>query len=162
MAYTGKTDWKYDEVVTENDMNRIEKGVMVAHTELQDVKDTVAKRTAVVVVAASNSSQKSKNGADYICTGTDDYLTINAAISALPAIGGKVFLMAGTYNVFSSVESKDRSINLISNLTLEGQGYSTVLYYPQNFFTEELYLIMGYEKSHVTLKNLRITTKGGV
>ncbi|MFB6364235.1 hypothetical protein ACFCP7_09250 [Paenibacillus elgii] len=42
MAYTGKTDWKYDETVTEADMNRIEKGVMDAHTEIQDVKDTVA------------------------------------------------------------------------------------------------------------------------
>ncbi|MCP1311124.1 hypothetical protein [Paenibacillus tyrfis] len=41
MAYTGKTDWKYDEVVTENDMNRIEKGVMNAHAELQGVKDTL-------------------------------------------------------------------------------------------------------------------------
>ncbi|XOK62647.1 hypothetical protein ACJ7K1_05845 [Paenibacillus elgii] len=42
MAYTGKTDWKYDEVVTEGDMNRIEKGVVDAHTQIEGVQVTMA------------------------------------------------------------------------------------------------------------------------
>ncbi|MFB6366198.1 hypothetical protein ACFCP7_19370 [Paenibacillus elgii] len=48
MAYTGKTDWKYDDIVTEADMNRIEKGVVDAHTEIQGVKDTMAQENEEV------------------------------------------------------------------------------------------------------------------
>lgn len=35
MAYQGKTDWKYDDTVREQDMNRIEKGVSSAHALLE-------------------------------------------------------------------------------------------------------------------------------
>ncbi|WP_036687675.1 hypothetical protein [Paenibacillus tyrfis] len=60
MAYTGKTDWKYDEVVTEDDMNRIEKGVMDAHEELQGVKDGIrADKTKPLVVEVRTSDPDS-------------------------------------------------------------------------------------------------------
>ncbi|MED1665459.1 hypothetical protein [Brevibacillus laterosporus] len=31
MAFNAKTDWKYGEIVTEKDMNRVEKGIKDAH-----------------------------------------------------------------------------------------------------------------------------------
>ncbi|GIP35519.1 hypothetical protein [Paenibacillus sp. J2TS4] len=34
MTYQSKTDWKYDDIVTEQDLNRIESGIQEAHTEL--------------------------------------------------------------------------------------------------------------------------------
>ncbi|MDO3678696.1 hypothetical protein [Paenibacillus ehimensis] len=42
MAYEAKTNWQLDDTVTEGDMNRIEKGVMDAYTELQGLRNTMA------------------------------------------------------------------------------------------------------------------------
>ncbi len=69
------------------------------------------------VVAASNSSVASKAQADYVCDGTDDHVQIQAAIDALPAVGGSVVLSEGNF-VGEQVVVK-------SNVTLKGQGYST-------------------------------------
>ncbi|MGF9913750.1 hypothetical protein ABEX47_03445 [Paenibacillus ehimensis] len=52
MAYTGKTDWKYDDVVTEADMNRIEKGVVDAHTAMDGIR---ADRTKPLVIEVRTS-----------------------------------------------------------------------------------------------------------
>ncbi|MDL2342454.1 MAG: right-handed parallel beta-helix repeat-containing protein, partial [Patescibacteria group bacterium] len=75
---------------------------------------------ATTVVAASNSLNKEK--ADYVGNGTNDDVAINAAISALPASGGSVVLLDGTYNITATIGlvSKNK-INLI------GQGNSTIL-----------------------------------
>ncbi|KPV56410.1 hypothetical protein QJ48_27850 [Paenibacillus sp. A3] len=44
MVYEAKTNWQLDDTVTEQDMNRIERGVMEAYAELQAVKDTMAQK----------------------------------------------------------------------------------------------------------------------
>lgn len=73
-------------------------------------------RTATFVVAASDSSAKSKTQADYVCDGTADDVQIQAAIDALPAGGGKVVLMGGTFNLAAGiVETSD-------NVHIQGQG----------------------------------------
>ncbi|GAI41416.1 unnamed protein product, partial [marine sediment metagenome] len=59
-----------------------------------DMKDI---RAATFVVAASDSEHKFE--ADYFCNGTDDQVQINAALAALPATGGKVVLLDGTYTI---------------------------------------------------------------
>jgi hypothetical protein len=41
-------------------------------------------RTASYVIAASNSSALDKSQADVVCTGTNDQVTIQAVINALP------------------------------------------------------------------------------
>ena len=51
---------------------------------------TAPVRTATFVVAASDSSAKSKDQADYVCDGVDDQVEIQAAIDALPSGSGKV------------------------------------------------------------------------
>lgn len=38
MSYVGKTNWHYDDIVKESDLNRIEQGIMDAHSELESVK----------------------------------------------------------------------------------------------------------------------------
>jgi hypothetical protein len=61
----------------------------------------------------------------WVCNGVDDDVEIQAAISSLPASGGKLLLSAGNYYITSSIE-------LVGGLTLEGEGktntriYSTV------------------------------------
>jgi len=51
----------------------------------------------VVYVAASDSSAADKAAANYVCDGTDDEVTIKAAMTSLLPLGGKVYLYSGTY-----------------------------------------------------------------
>ena len=73
-------------------------------------------RTATLVVAASDSSVKANTAADYVCDGTSDQTEINDAISALPAGGGKIVLLEGTYNI------NDKIIVSKANVTIQGMG----------------------------------------
>src|SRR5690554_3352234 len=69
----------------------------------------------IIIVAASDSSAASKDGADYVCDGIDDQYEIQAAIDALPASGGTVQLTEGTFNCAGSVLPG-------SYTTLKGRG----------------------------------------
>jgi len=80
-----------------------------------DVSDL---RTATYVVAASDSVHKFE--ADYFCNGTNDHVQIQAALDKLPATGGEVFLLDGTYNI-------EESIVMDSYQTLRGCGRNTIL-----------------------------------
>ncbi len=75
-------------------------------------------RTATLIVAASDSLHH--NMADYVCDGINDHVEIQAALDALPATGGEVLLLDGTYNC-------EVTINLDSNQTLRGCGKNTIL-----------------------------------
>lgn len=73
-------------------------------------------RSATVVVAAVDAYDVSKDGADYVCTGTDDHLTIQAALdvgSGYP--GGKVLLTEGGFALGGPIAPHDSQ-------TLEGYG----------------------------------------
>ncbi|MFA7169266.1 MAG: hypothetical protein WC178_00205 [Candidatus Paceibacterota bacterium] len=54
-------------------------------------------RSATFVVAASDSSELSKQQADYVCDGVDDQIEIQAAIDALPSGGGTITLSSGSF-----------------------------------------------------------------
>jgi hypothetical protein len=75
-----------------------------------------------VVVAASNS--RTKKGADFVCTGTNDQAVIQQAINLVNAAPGKgvVRLMDGTFNLGATI-----SIPNGSGLSLIGSGSGTVL-----------------------------------
>jgi hypothetical protein len=68
-----------------------------------------------IVVAASDSPDRSESECDYVCDGTDDHVEIQAAIDGLPGDGGRVTLLGGTYTIRAS-------ITLCNGLILEGQG----------------------------------------
>ena len=70
-------------------------------------------RSATMVVAASDASAASRALADYFCDGVADDVQIQAAIDALPAVGGKVKLTEGNFS--------SGSLSLV-NCLLEGQG----------------------------------------
>lgn len=83
----------------------------------------VGGRSNTSTVAASNSSVRAKASADYVCTGTNDHSTINAAISALTR-GGVVKLLAGDYACPGAV------VIDTDNVMLEGEGgFSTSINY---------------------------------
>jgi len=75
-------------------------------------------RAATFVVAASDSVHKYE--ADYRCNGTNDHVQIQAALDKLPATGGEVFLLDGTYNV-------EVTLTMDSYQTLRGTGQNTIL-----------------------------------
>lgn len=74
-------------------------------------------RSATIVVAASDSSAKSKAQADYVCDGIDDQVEIQAAINALPDAGGKILLLEGRY-----IKGNSAAIDLPSNTIFESLG----------------------------------------
>lgn len=80
-----------------------------------------------MIVATQSSSEKSKAAADFVGDGVGDQEEIYAAIHALPASGGTVTLMEGTYDI-RKVEGKLGGLIIDrSNVTLIGQGAATRL-----------------------------------
>lgn len=75
-------------------------------------------KSATKIVAASDSSQALKDGADYVADGTSDQTEINSALTA--AAGGRVYIAEGTYTI-------DGSISVPNNTTLAGAGSGTTI-----------------------------------
>lgn len=94
-------------------------------------------RVATIIVAASDSMDTTGTApnmtnpkADYTCQGTDDQKKINEAIRALPASGGVVYLLEGTYNISNALLSGMTIKGVVidkSNVSLIGAGNGTVL-----------------------------------
>ena len=66
------------------------------------------KGTATVLVAASDAPADVKAIADFVCTGTADQLTIEAAYAALPTYyGGELHFSVGTFNCNNTININD-------------------------------------------------------
>ena len=72
-------------------------------------------RSATIVIAASDSSEKSKAQADYVCDGINDEVEIQAAITA--GAGGKITLLEGNY-----IKGNISGISVPSNTEIELLG----------------------------------------
>lgn len=83
-----------------------------------EVSGSSGKEYATVVVAASDTHQSGKDVADFACDGTADQVTIQEAITSVPAGGGEIVLLEGTYVVSGT-------ISLDKPLTIRGMGYAT-------------------------------------
>jgi hypothetical protein len=86
---------------------------------------------STLVIAASDSPDKSS--ANYICDGVADQVQINAAIEALPASGGKIVLLPGSFMCTDIISLKP---NL--PLTIEGQGSNSIIYWDRSLFIHPL------------------------
>lgn len=91
----------------------------VATKAYVDASSSAFSRSATQVVAATDS--KDTTNADLFCDGTADEVQIIAAIDALPATGGSVLLMDGTYEIAAEITMNKANVRLI------GQGKSTIL-----------------------------------
>ncbi len=65
-------------------------------------------------------ASQNPDGADVVVTSSDARSEINAAIASLPATGGTIYLMEGTYPVFNT-------INVPNNVTISGAGAATII-----------------------------------
>jgi hypothetical protein len=119
------------------------------------IDDFRVTRTATYVVAASDAPAHVKAQADYVCDGTADGVQWNAAIVAANAAGGGVVRGVGyTFNI-----AADEHIDLLSNVTIEGDGWSTV--FKKASSPSDLYIFKatgtgGSHLSNIGLRNLKI------
>jgi parallel beta-helix repeat protein len=105
-----------------------------------------SKRTATRIVAANDSLDTTK--ADYVCDGSSDEVQINQAITDLAGLGGRVILLEGTFDIGSSILLDD-------DVTLEGQGFGTVVTTDDN-----IRMIYSNAKLWVIVRNLHIVGAG--
>jgi parallel beta-helix repeat protein len=82
-----------------------------------------ANPNSLIIVAASDSSAQDKKSANYKCDGKNDQNEIQSAVKKLPAAGGIVQLVAGTYYLSSQVNVVDGK----NNVTIQGTGDTTIL-----------------------------------
>ena len=81
---------------------------------------TRAKSTARFVIGTSTAGW-TRHDCDYLCDGTADDVEINDAITALPATGGEIVILDGTYNITAKIDvTKD-------NVSIIGNGDATIL-----------------------------------
>jgi len=110
---------------------------------------TSGRQYATFVVAANDSTDDGKDLADYVCSGSNDHVTINTALSQATTSGYmRVLLLEGTYDCAGTIDQ------MLSNTTLEGQGAATVLE------SGTSYMIKVVSASNIQIKNLKIDCSG--
>ncbi len=123
---------------------------------------------ATRVVSAYNSSGATRDGinpclgdgttcnnlkADDTCDGTDDQQEINEAINELPATGGAVYLLEGTYNITGAINF-DTTAPDDSGKALIGTGRGTVLKVASG--ASSLNVIYAYRVNRILISQLMI------
>lgn len=102
--------------------------------------------SATYVVAASDSQDPTRADALYRCDGVADEVGINAAIAALPATGGIVCLLEGTYNTAATITiGRD-------DVTLRGVGYGSIIEPQGDFHAIEVTA----DHHHILIENLQV------
>ena len=119
---TPKTNWTAGDGVANTDLNRIEGNAQYLKDDIDSHKadGTQHAKSSKFVVGTSTSGWTSAD-CDYLCDGTADDVEINAAITALPAAGGEIVILEGTYNIAAKIDiTKD-------NVSIRGNGNATIL-----------------------------------
>ena len=87
-----------------------------------DGLSSVSSRKTVTVVIGTELSGHAQRDVDYLCTGSNDDVTINQAIQSLPVNGGIILIREGQYNITNII-----NIN-IPCVTIQGTGRSTKIF----------------------------------
>jgi parallel beta-helix repeat protein len=113
---TDTNKFKFGDGITAwNSLNYLDAEV-IAHK----ADGTQHKKTVRLVVGTSTSGWTEKD-CDYLCDGTNDQEEIIQALNNLPATGGEVVILDGTYNITASINiPKD-------NVSIRGNGNATTL-----------------------------------
>lgn len=112
-----------------------------------DVNVSVYARSSTLTVCASDSNDKTN--CDYLANGTEDQVVINNAIDALPATGGLIKLMDGTFNITGDITIAT------DNTSLVGSGFGTLI----TTTTVSINIIDAGTNDNVIISNLRIDGK---
>jgi hypothetical protein len=87
---------------------------------LSQLPEGLGKKYATVVIGNTGAGHTA-DMVDYLCTGTDDHLTINAAIQELPEGGGKIVLLEGNYLCSGTIILNKQRV------MISGMGISTTI-----------------------------------
>lgn len=88
---------------------------------VSDVSDIVSEKIAPpTTLVISSSTSRHKNYADFQCSSGDSTTKFQNAIDALPANGGKIVILEGTYIISSALTCN-------KNIVFEGMGDGTVI-----------------------------------
>jgi len=90
---------------------------------MSNVFENKGAMAATVVVAASDSLNKA--AANFVCSGANDEVEIQAAIDALPAGGGDIKLLEGTYHIAAVITVPDYTV--IKGCHIPTWGMGTIL-----------------------------------
>ena len=113
---TDTNKFKFGDGITAwNSLNYLDAEV-IAHK----ADGTQHKKTVRLVVGTSTAGWTAAD-CDYLCDGTADQTEINAAITALPATGGEVVILDGTYNITAKINVAK------NNVSIRGNGNATIL-----------------------------------
>ena len=129
--------------------------VYSAIKRIVDLEKRKPVRASSYSIAANDSSQNSKNSADYVIPAGS--ITANTvfteALSKLPAYGGRIILLEGTF-VVSGVT------NLPTGVTIEGQGKSTFLL-ASNSIPSNIPIFRTTGANHIGLTIANLKMSGG-
>ena len=111
-------------------------------------------RQATLTVGAVDSDDTTN--VDYLCDGTADEVQIEAAIAALPAGGGRIVLLDGTFTLGAIIDI------IKSNVVLEGQGGSTVITQPNTTNLVDLIRVGDSTSaySNIVIRNIKFDGNG--
>jgi len=116
------------------------------------------RRPATIVVAASDSADKTN--VDFVCPATDalDYIT-TTVIPAMPAAGGKILFLEGTYTV--NTNSKPVVINQgTAGIEIEGMGAGTVFKHGANSIDSKMIQLSGDNSGVVMIRRITFDNTG--
>ena len=107
-----------------NNLTETEPGKALDATQGKVLADLVSNssgvKTARFVVGTSTAGWTAAD-VDYLCDGTNDATQIIAALNALPATGGEIVILDGTYNITASIHIPT------DNVSIRGNGNATIL-----------------------------------
>ena len=107
------------------------------------------KKVARFVIGTSTAGWTLEN-CDYLCDGINDQVEIIQALEALPATGGEIVILDGTYNITASINiPKD-------NVSIRGNGNATILKRGYNSTDTDRGLITLNGKSGCKIQDLQI------
>lgn len=104
------------------------------------------KRTVVFTIGTVSGGWTEED-CDYLCDGIDDQEEINSAIQALPADGGEIVMLNGSYNISAK-------INITKAVKLTGSGSSTILKRMFNHTSNDG--MISISNSNVVVENIQI------
>lgn len=105
-----------------------------------------------IVIATYDTKNPLKSNADYTCTETNATDILKQAIISIGE-GGKIELLDGTYNLSYSAGS----FNIYKSITIEGQGFKTVINQPADTVAGETMPIFDITAANISIRNMMLS-----
>lgn len=117
MPYNGKTDWQYDDTVTETDLNRIEQGIEDAYTAIDNIHIEDGSLTQKGIVQLTNDTESTSQTLVPTAAALSDALqqAKDYADNEIGAIPGASTAAAGIVQLYNGVNSTSQTLAATAN-----------------------------------------------